>query len=44
MALTDEEIAACLRLGRRLTNEGLTAPAFRDADGRTRARLVDPRE
>jgi AcrR family transcriptional regulator len=42
MALTDEEIAACLRLGRRLTNEGLTAPAFRDADGRTRARLIDP--
>jgi TetR/AcrR family transcriptional regulator len=40
MALTDEEIAACLRLGRRLVNEGLTAPAFRDADGRSRARLV----
>lgn len=41
MALTDEEIAACLRLGRRMVNEGLTAPGFRDADGRSRARLVD---
>ncbi|MDT7620699.1 MAG: hypothetical protein QOF99_1600 [Pseudonocardiales bacterium] len=40
MALTDEEIAACLRLGRRMVNEGLTAPAYRDADGRSRARLV----
>jgi hypothetical protein len=41
MALSDEEIAACLRLGRRMVNEGLTAPGFRDAEGRSRARLVD---
>jgi TetR/AcrR family transcriptional regulator len=40
MAMTDEEIAACLRLGRRMVNEGLTAPAYRDADGRSRARLL----
>ncbi|HEX4252230.1 MAG TPA: TetR/AcrR family transcriptional regulator [Pseudonocardia sp.] len=41
MALSDDEIAACLRLGRRMVNEGLTAPGFRDAQGRSRARLVD---
>jgi AcrR family transcriptional regulator len=42
MALDDEGIAACLRLGRRLANEGLAAPSFRDARGRSRARLVEP--
>jgi AcrR family transcriptional regulator len=41
MALTDGDIATCLQLGRRLVNEGLTAPTFRDADGRSRARLVE---
>ncbi|WP_037081033.1 TetR/AcrR family transcriptional regulator [Pseudonocardia spinosispora] len=41
MALTDEEIATCLRLGRRLANEGLTAPRFRTPDGYSRGRLVD---
>jgi AcrR family transcriptional regulator len=41
MALSDDEIAACLRMGRRLVNEGLTAPGHRDADGRSRARLLD---
>ncbi len=41
MALTDDEIAQCLRLGRRLVNEGLTAPGFRDAEGRSKARLLD---
>lgn len=41
MALTDDEIAACLRLGRRLANEGLTAPGFRGPDGYSKGRLVD---
>jgi TetR/AcrR family transcriptional regulator len=41
MALTDDEIAACLQLGRRLVSEGFTARGFRDADGRSRARLID---
>jgi AcrR family transcriptional regulator len=41
MALTDDEIAACLRMGRRLVNEGLTAPAHRDPDGYSRGRLLD---
>lgn len=44
MALTDDEIAACLTLGRRLVNEGLTAPAFRGPDGRSRARLMNSLE
>ncbi len=43
MVLTEDEIAACLHLGRRLVRDGLTAPEFRDADGRSRARLVDTR-
>jgi TetR/AcrR family transcriptional regulator len=42
MALDDEAIAACLRLGRRLVNEGMSAPAFRTEHGYSRARLVDP--
>jgi AcrR family transcriptional regulator len=42
MALTETEIRTCLELGRRLVNEGLTNPSFRDADGRSRGRLVDP--
>jgi AcrR family transcriptional regulator len=41
LAMTDAEIAACLQMGRRLVNEGLTAPAYRDGDGRSRVRLVD---
>lgn len=41
LALTDAEVAACLQMGRRLVNEGLTAAAFRDDRGRSRARLVD---
>lgn len=40
-ALTEEQIAAALRTGRRIVNEGLTAPGHRGPDGRTRARLVD---
>jgi hypothetical protein len=43
MALSDEEIAACLRMGRRLVNEGLAAPAHRDPGGRSRARLLPGR-
>jgi AcrR family transcriptional regulator len=42
MAFDREEIAECLRLGRRLVNEGLTAPSFRDDQGRSRATLVEP--
>jgi TetR/AcrR family transcriptional regulator len=42
MALDDEEIAACLRLGRRMVSEGMAAPGFRDSRGYSRARLVDP--
>jgi TetR/AcrR family transcriptional regulator len=41
MALSDEEIASCLRMGRRLVNEGLTSPAHRDRDGYSRGRLLD---
>jgi hypothetical protein len=41
MAFNRDEIAECLRLGRRLVNEGLTAPSFRDDQGRSRARLVE---
>lgn len=44
MALTDDEIAACLTLGRRLVNEGLTAPTFRDSHGRSRAGLMSSLE
>jgi AcrR family transcriptional regulator len=40
MAFNRDEIAECLRLGRRLVNEGLTAPNFRDDQGRSRATLV----
>jgi hypothetical protein len=42
MAFDRDEVAECLRLGRRLVNEGLTAPAFRDEQGRSRATLVEP--
>jgi AcrR family transcriptional regulator len=41
MALGEEQIAAALRTGRRIVNEGLTAPTHRGADGHSRARLVD---
>jgi TetR/AcrR family transcriptional regulator len=41
MALTDDEISACLQLGRRLVSEGLSAPGFRDKSGHSRARLMD---
>jgi len=42
MAFDRDEVAECLRLGRRLVNEGLTNPAFRDDQGRSRATLVEP--
>jgi TetR/AcrR family transcriptional regulator len=41
MAFSEAEIAECLSLGRRVVNEGLTRPSFRDARGRSRAPLVD---
>jgi AcrR family transcriptional regulator len=41
LALTDADVAACLQMGRRLVNEGLTAPSHRDNHGRSRVRLVD---
>jgi AcrR family transcriptional regulator len=42
MAFNRDEIAECLRLGRRVVNEGLTKPSFRDARGHSRAPLVHP--
>lgn len=42
MAFDRDQLAACLRLGRRLVNEGLTAPSFRDERGQSRATLVEP--
>jgi hypothetical protein len=42
MAFDGDEVAECLCLGRRLVNEGLTGPAFRDDQGRSRATLVEP--
>lgn len=42
LAFNRDQITDCLRLGRRLVNEGLTAPTFRDQDGRSKAFLVDP--
>jgi AcrR family transcriptional regulator len=41
MALSDGRITECIQLGRQLVNDGLTAPGFRDAAGRSKARLVD---
>jgi len=41
MALTDAEVSACIQMGRRVVNDGLTAPAFRDDLGYSRARLID---
>jgi TetR/AcrR family transcriptional regulator len=41
MALDREQLAECLRLGRRLVNEGLSAPTYRDEEGRSRATLVE---
>lgn len=41
MALDPDQVAECLRLGRRLVNEGLTAPAYRDQHGRSLATLVE---
>jgi AcrR family transcriptional regulator len=40
LALSDEQVSACLQQARRIVVDGLTAAAFRDADGRSRARLV----
>lgn len=40
LALSEEEIAACIDQARRIVVEGLTTPGFRDADGDSRARLV----
>ena len=42
LALDRDQLAECLRLGRRLVNEGLTAPAYRDNQGRSLATLVEP--
>lgn len=44
MALNDEQLAVCLDAGRRLVNEGLSNPAFRNNDGHSRARLMNPTE
>lgn len=41
MALTDAEMSACIQMGRQVVNNGLTAAAFRDDLGHSRARLVD---
>jgi AcrR family transcriptional regulator len=40
MALSEDEIDACVQQARRIVVEGLTDPAFRDEEGRSRARLV----
>jgi TetR/AcrR family transcriptional regulator len=40
LALTEDEIDACIQTGRRLVVEGLAAPATRDEHGDARARLV----
>ncbi|HYF24663.1 MAG TPA: TetR/AcrR family transcriptional regulator [Baekduia sp.] len=40
LALTDAEVEACLQQARGLVLEGLSAPAFRGPDGRSRGRLV----
>ena len=42
LALDRDQVAECLRLGRRLVNEGLTAPAYRDNQGRSLATLLEP--
>ena len=42
LALDRDQLAECLRLGRRLVNEGLTAPAYRDNQGRSLATLLEP--
>ncbi|MFE5284869.1 TetR/AcrR family transcriptional regulator [Nocardia sp. NPDC056611] len=44
LALTDDQMIECLDVGRRLVNEGLTSPHFRDATGHSRARLIEPPE
>ena len=41
MALTDDQLAATLDVGRRLVNEGLAHPSFR-IRGPSRARVIDP--
>lgn len=40
LALTEQEIDACIQTGRRLVLEGLVSPAARDPHGDARARLV----
>jgi AcrR family transcriptional regulator len=40
LALTEDEIDACIQTGRRMVLEGLVAPAARGADGNATARLV----
>jgi AcrR family transcriptional regulator len=40
LALTEDEIDACIQTGRRLVVEGLVAPSARDARGDAKARLV----
>lgn len=44
MTLTEEQLTASLEAGRRLVNEGLSSPAFRNEDGYSRARLMNPTE
>ncbi|TLH64042.1 TetR/AcrR family transcriptional regulator [Mycolicibacterium phocaicum] len=41
LALGEDEVVAALDLGRRLVNEGLTAPSFRDSDGRSLSHVAD---
>jgi hypothetical protein len=41
LALTDADVGACIQMGRRLVNDGLTAPAFRNELGHSGARLID---
>lgn len=41
LALSDADVVAALDLGRRLVNEGLTAPSFRDDAGRSRSHAAN---
>jgi TetR/AcrR family transcriptional regulator len=41
LALSEEQISACVLQARRVVVEGLTDPAYRDGDGRSRARLLE---
>jgi TetR/AcrR family transcriptional regulator len=41
LAMTPDQIAACLQQGRRIVLDGLCAPNNRDTDGKARARLLE---